>query len=157
MRFVLVGGALALASLSAAAQPEITVRSLLAEMADLERLTRAPNPAYITRQSSSYDRNAKSPSENWFANGDYGQYVRVEHRQGRDEYVMADLKGPGAVVRIWSANPQGTLRIYVDGNQLPELIANMEDLLSGKHLDFPPPFSHRLSGGANLYYPIPYR
>jgi hypothetical protein len=140
----------------AQAAPAVSVRSLLTEMSDLRRLSVAPNPPYVAKQASSYDRKSKSPSDNWFANADYGNYIRVEHRQGRDEYVMADVNGPGAVTRIWSANPQGTLRIYIDGNELPELIANMEDLLSGKHLDFPPPFAHRLSGGANLYYPIPY-
>ena len=29
---------------------------------------------------------------------------------------MMKAEGPGALVRIWSANPVGTLRIYVDGN-----------------------------------------
>lgn len=138
---------------------EVSVRSLLLEMSDLTRLARAPDPAYVTRQASSYDRASKSPADAaaWFGNKDYGNYLRVERRQGRDEYVMADLKGPGAVMRIWSANPQGTLRIYVDGSPDAELVAKMDALLSGELADFPPPFSHRLAGGANLYYPIPYR
>jgi hypothetical protein len=144
--------------IAAAQKADVTVRSLLGQMADLRRLAILPDPPYTVSQASSYDRDAVSPDkENWFANGDFGKFLRVEHIQGRDEYVMADLKGPGAVVRIWSANPQGTIRFYVDGKPLAELIAKMEDLLSGKHPDFPPPFSHRLANGANLYYPIPYQ
>ena len=146
-----------LLALAAPVQGDVSIRSLLAEMPDMRRLASTSSPAYTTRQESSYDRTAKSPEENWFANRDFGNYLRVERRQGRNEHVMAELKGPGAVVRIWSANPQGTIRFYVDGQTLPEFIVNMEDLLSGRHPDFPPPFSGRRSGGANLYYPIPYQ
>jgi len=38
---------------------------------------------------------------------------------GRKEHVMMDIAGPGAIVRIWSANPAGTLRIYLDGAATP--------------------------------------
>ena len=34
---------------------------------------------------------------------------------------MADLTGPGAVVRMWSANPMGTLRMYFDGELKPRI------------------------------------
>ncbi|MEW5883203.1 MAG: glycoside hydrolase family 172 protein [Armatimonadota bacterium] len=139
------------------AAQDVTVRSLLSEMADLGRLSRMSEPAYSNKQASSYDRAGKSPTEDWFANRDFGQFVRTERKLGRNEYVMADLKGPGAVVRIWSANPQGTLRFYFDGKELPELVVPMRELLGGAHPDFPPPFSGVRGAGANLYYPIPYR
>ncbi|MER3413422.1 MAG: hypothetical protein C4341_04135 [Armatimonadota bacterium] len=88
-----------------------------------------PKPACVTKQASSYDRANKSPTEEWFANRDFGQFVRVERRPGRNEYVLADLQGPGAVVRIWSANPKGTIRFYLDGKDLPELVVPMRELL----------------------------
>ncbi|GIV02382.1 MAG: hypothetical protein KatS3mg015_1212 [Fimbriimonadales bacterium] len=135
---------------------EVTVRSLLAEMTDLDRLMQMPEPSYRTAQSSSYDRASKSPAEGWFANQDYGHFLRVERKPGRNEYVMADLKGPGAVMRIWSPNPQGTLRFYFDGEDLPELIVPMKELLSGGHPDFPPPFSGMRAAAGTLYYPFPY-
>lgn len=141
----------------ASSPSEVTVRSFLSEMADLERIARTPTPAYVTKQASSYDRASKSPAEEWFANRDFGQFLRVERKPGRNEYVLADLRGPGAVVRIWSANPQGTIRFYFDNKDLPELVVPMLDLLGGKHPDFPPPFSGVRGAGANLYYPIPYR
>ncbi len=75
--------------------------SLLDQMTDLAGLASFPNPSYTCKQFSSYDRKAKSPDQDWFANGDAGQYLRVEDRSGRKEYVMMDAKGPGAVVRIW--------------------------------------------------------
>ncbi|MFN8140383.1 MAG: glycoside hydrolase family 172 protein [Fimbriimonadales bacterium] len=142
------------AALTCSAQ--VTIRSLLLEMDDLSRLSRLPNPPYTTAQSSSFDRASKSPLQDWFANADYGKFLRSERSIGRTEYVMADLKGPGAVVRIWSANPQGYLRIYVDGKELPELVTPFADLTKTQHPDFPAPFSGMHSHGCNLYYPIPY-
>ncbi len=142
---------------AASAASEVSIRSLLLEMPDLERLAHVSKPAYTMAQASSYDRAAKSPTENWFANADWGQFLRVERRQGHNEYVMADLKGPGAVMRIWSANPAGTLRIYVDGQELPELIIPFSDLLGSKNPDFPPPFTGVHGQGWNCYYPIPYQ
>jgi len=56
----------------------VTTRALLTDMIDLAGMAQFPSPPYTCRQFSSYDRAAKSPSENWFANGDCGQYLRVE-------------------------------------------------------------------------------
>ena len=58
---------------------------------------------------SSWDRNSKT---HWGANGDAGQYLRVEPN---GEAVMMDIDGPGVIYRIWSANPMGKIRIYLDG------------------------------------------
>lgn len=134
----------------------ITTKSLLAEMTDLAGLAEFPSPAYTCKQFSSYDRAARSPAENWFANGDCGQYLRVEERDGRKEHVMMDTDGPGAIVRIWSANPAGTLRIYLDGSAQPALEAKMDVLLGGKYPGLPRPIAGEYSKGWNLYFPIPY-
>src|SRR5262245_45602494 len=65
---------LALSAAGGAAAGEITLRGLLEEMVDLERLAELPDPPFTTRQSSSYDRASKSPDqgEAWFANADQG-------------------------------------------------------------------------------------
>jgi hypothetical protein len=125
-------------------------------MTDLAGMAEFPSPAYTCKQFSSYDRAAKSPTENWFANGDCGQYLRVEERDGRKEHVMMDTAGPGAIVRIWSANPAGTLRIYLDGDARPALEAKMDVLLGGKYPGLPRPIAGEYSKGWNLYFPIPY-
>lgn len=123
-------------------------------MYDLDRL--AWPAEYTMAQASSYDRAAKSPTENWFANGDNGQYLRTEEHEGRKEHVMADLKGPGSVMRIWSANPGGQVRFYFDGEEKPRLEANLSDLLHGKVAGLGEPFSYEAARGCNLYYPLPY-
>jgi len=134
----------------------ITTKSLVAEMTDLAGMAEFPSPPYTCKQFSSYDRAARSPTENWFANGDCGQYLRVEERDGRKEHVMMDTDGPGAIVRIWSANPAGTLRIYLDGAAQPALEAKMDVLLGGKYPGLPRPIAGEYSKGWNLYFPIPY-
>ncbi|MFG0331461.1 MAG: glycoside hydrolase family 172 protein [Phycisphaerales bacterium] len=140
-----------------AAAQSVTLESLLDEMIDREAMTRFPYPPYETAQASSYDRESTSPddSESWFANRDADQFERVEERDGRTEFVMLDVSGPGAVVRIWSANPAGTLRIYLDNADEPALEQSMQDLLSGKGV-FEGPLSAVRSRGWNLYVPIPF-
>lgn len=141
---------------SAAETKPVTTASILEEMTDLGRMAEFPSPAYTCKQFSSYDRKSKSPTEDWFANDDVGQYLRTEDRAGRKEHVMMDAAGPGAVVRIWSANPAGTIRIYLDGAEQPALEAPMTDLLGGKFAGLPRPIAGEYSKGWNLYFPIAY-
>jgi hypothetical protein len=139
----------------------ITVSGLLKQMTDLTWLTARPQPYFKMAQVSSYDRASTSPSDpkTWFANADAGQYLSKSEHDGITEYVMADLKGPGAVVRIWSANPDGLLRFYFDGESTPRFRAKTADLLNGKVAPFGMPFSYpssTASNGCNLYFPFPY-
>lgn len=136
----------------------ITIESLLNDMTDLARLACLPSPPYTTRQSSSYNRQSKTPddAEGWFANRDRGHYLREERVGDRTEYVMMDADGPGAIVRIWSADPGGTLRIYLDGSSDAAVEKPMDDLLGGRVAGFPEPIAGTRSRGWNLYFPIPY-
>lgn len=102
---------------------------------------------FISGQASSHDR-----SGNPFANEDWGKFVRIEGQ----EKVLADLKGPGAITHIWSANPTGKIRFYFDGSPKPLIQSNTKELLSGKHPFFLPPWSYTAARGTNFYAPIPY-
>jgi len=154
---------------SAVAQPErapdpgqlVSLETLLTEMTDRALLSRLPRPAYTCKQFSSYDRASVTPSDpaTWFANNDVNHFLRTEDvplAEGgtRKEWVMADMPGPGAVVRFWSANPKGTLRVYLDGSATPAIVGPMTEWLGG--VAVPPPLSHEASKGWNLYMPIPY-
>lgn len=160
MRLFLFAGLLLLFGFGKA--QEISFQSLMQEMVHREASARFPSPAYTCKQFSSYDRASTSPEkrETWFANGDAGHYLRVEENAGRKEYVMMDAPGPGAVVRIWSANPNGTLRVYLDGSEQPVIEAPMGDILTGKwrvgEVEIGQPFGAARSRGTNLYLPIPY-
>ena len=145
---------------SGCATPRVTTQTLLVQMTDLQSLAEYPNPPFICRQFSSYDRKSTTPddqtTEGWFANYDCGQYLRVEENNGRQEYVMMDTDGPGAIVRIWSANPKGTLRIYLDQMDQPVIEAPMTELLGGEFAGIPKPIAGERSRGWNCYLPMPY-
>ena len=153
--FGLIGLSVAATLLSGCAAA-VTTSSLLAEMTDLERMAEFPDPPFTCKQFSSYDRAARSPDENWFANADCGQYLRVEEVGDHKEYVMMDADGPGAVVRIWSANPSGTLRVYLDHSQKPAIEAPLKEYLGGDYTGMPGPIAGSCSKGWNSYFPIPY-
>src|SRR5262245_49851616 len=153
---------IAVAPHAATAAEPVSLQSLLREMTDRDAVARFPDPAYTCRQYSSYDRRSTSPEDaaGWFANDDVGQFIRTEDVGNRREFVMMDADGPGAVVRIWSANPAGTLRIYLDGSPGPAIEARLDEVLGGKWkaggVTVGEPFAGEHSRGWNLYLPIPY-
>ena len=138
----------------------VTLVSLLNEMTDFYELMLTPEPNYKCVQFSSYDRRSTDPNNktetNWFANSDIGNFIRIETNNGKVEYVMADVDGPGAVVRIWSANSPGTIRIYLDNSLEPEIEISMKKWLSGEDKRFPPPIAGARGIGKNSYMPIPF-
>lgn len=159
---LLLLGSLPSASPGQAAEPgkAVTVEDLLGRMVDLRWLTTPPAEGERTVQFSSYDRASKIKNGelvNRFANGDRGHYLRVEKgADGAEEFVLADAEGPGYVSRIWSANPDGELRIYIDGAEKPVLAADFPKLTNGEIEPFTAPFGHDASRGRNLYFPFPF-
>jgi hypothetical protein len=160
MRRVLFVSALVALTAARVLGQQVTCDALLKELADPAAITRYPNPPFLLKQSSSYDRASVSSSdaEKWFANADAGQFLRVDQRDGRQESVMLDAEGPGAVVRIWSPNPKGTLRVYLDGAEHPAIEAPMAALLDGSTFfggrNANAAFAAELSRGWNLFVPI---
>ncbi len=151
----------------------ITLGSLLKEMRSRESVVRWPIPEYTNKQFSSYDRKAKTPdSKDWFSNGDWSQFIRLEKRTENGtvkiEHVMFDAQGPGAIVRIWSASgelatlKEGILRIYIDDQKQPVIKGSPVEILSGEYLA-KEPLAMALSKDVEekrksrlLYFPIPY-
>ncbi|HLO99916.1 MAG TPA: DUF2961 domain-containing protein, partial [Fimbriimonas sp.] len=137
-------------------QSAVSTQSLAAQV---HSLSAAPSPAFTAAQASSYDRASTKPGDDsWFANGDWGKYLRQEGK----EFVMADLQGPGAITRIWSANPKGTLRIYFDGEKEARIAVKMatwvEELKAAfaDRPDFADEFAFWADRGWNVYLPMPY-
>ncbi|MGL6227387.1 MAG: DUF2961 domain-containing protein [Thermoguttaceae bacterium] len=136
----------------------VNLSSLLEEMVNRNSIYQFPDPAYTCKQASSYDRGSKGPDQpGWFANGDASQFVRTERNGRRQEWVLMDEDGPGAIVRWWITAPHYlvTFRIYIDGNEKPAMEAKIGDLIGGDYLVGPPLSSPR-ANGRNLYLPIPY-
>lgn len=147
---------------------KITIQTLLEEMVSREAIAKLPVSAYKNLQASSYDRHTISREQGWHANGDRSYFVNIEEKEdGRFEHVMMDVQGPGAIVRWWSVTSNlslldGTLRIYMDGDNIPTFSGTLENLIGG---DFfaPAPLSMELASGSdkekrgrNLYLPIPF-
>ena len=146
------------AAAKAPAPTVITVRSLLKEMADFEILAQRPRPFFKQAMASSYSRESHKGGEAWFDNRDVGQYERTEMNAGRKEHVLADLRGPGAITRFWSANPDlaNAVRFYFDGEARPRLEIPLSSLFTGRTPPWGPEFSYISGTGGNLYYPIPF-
>lgn len=138
------------------AQETVSLDTLLHEMLDRESLLSDPGE-FTCRQFSSFDRAAKSPEENWFANADTAQFLRTEERNGRTEWVLMDVQGPGAVVRWWITAPhyKNRLYIYVDGASEPTFAGKVDELVGGAFF-CGAPLSQETARGRNLYLPIPY-
>lgn len=133
----------------------VSLASLLDEMTDRAAITKFPN--YSCKQASSYDRAAKSPDDNWFANGDASQFLREEKNGDRTEWVLMEAEGPGAIVRWWITGPhyKNSFYIYIDGAAEPSFSGNIGDIVGGTALA-EAPLSEETSRGRNLYLPIPY-
>ena len=139
---------------------QVTTKTMLDDMVSLEKLARSFPDGTKMVQFSSYDRKSDGTDKtniSWWANADIGQYIRGEKTSRGYEYVMAEHNGPGAIVRMWSANPGGRLwRIYIDGADEPEIEFSGKDLLGGEVKPWGKAFSERRAMGANFIFPIPF-
>lgn len=154
--------------ISSCAKNEVTLETLMNEMTNRENLARFPSPAFTLKQFSSYDRATTQPGDStWFANWDRSMFIRIEENKDRQEYVMFDAEGPGAVVRFWMTfagenSGRGIMRIYFDGEDNPTIEGTAFDILSGELLTgFPlaasvSELTRYENRGHNLYLPLPY-
>jgi hypothetical protein len=165
-RSLAAAAALVLASLLTAAQAdqELTYPDLVGRLTDLARLATLPDRGETCAQWSSYDRASRYDEKTgkyvaWDANGDGNGVIRTEG----DRVVMAEMKGPGCIWRIWSAAPgPGHVKIYLDGQPEPVIDMPFAHYFDGKHAPLAyPALSYNLaevhSSGQNLFVPIPYQ
>lgn len=143
-----------------AAQQNLTYLDLVKRLTDLEALAVLPAPGETCAQWSSYDRASKYDTATgkylkWDANGDGGGYIRKEG----DQFVFAEMEGPGVIWRIWSARPeQGHVRIYLDGASDPVVDLPFIGYFDRKNEPFTRgALVHTVAMGWNNYVPIPYQ
>jgi len=145
---------------------EVTFQSLLKEMTNREAFTRFDD-SFTVKQESSYDRRSVSiGAPGWYENADWGGLVRIEENDGRQEKVLFDQKGPGAVTRFWTTtgDKRGIMRFYFDGEEQASVVIDGFDVtkfplelnrgLAVKH----PLYNEdpAATGGTTLFLPIPY-
>jgi len=128
-------------------------------MLDRSLIAEYPEPAFVCRQASSYNRHSITPDRpDWFTGGDFDQFYGCDHVEGRKEWIMLDAAGPGVVTRWWQTQYRGTgtIRIYLDRAKEPLFKGTGDELVAGEAIAGPPLAANR-GGGRNLYLPIPFR
>ncbi len=121
--------AVALVVASAGFAEPLTTGTLVEQMIDMHRLAEFPAPYYKTVQFSSYDHRSTVPGgPDWFANSDgFGQepipnfeaVIAEPDANGIGEYLVCDVEGPGAIVRVWTARSEGAVKVFLDGAETP--------------------------------------
>jgi hypothetical protein len=122
------------------------------ELIELRSLAVLPPAGETCKQFSSFDR-ASLDDDGWRANDDHGHFLR-DDPEGK---VLAEMDGPGVIHRIWSANPEGKVKIFIDGADNPVVAMDFGELFKGKRYPFVDPLVGVRAGGANCYVPIPYQ
>lgn len=98
---------------------------------------------------SSYDRTGGNDD------GFSGKYSFVRKEAG--VVVLAELKGPGVIHRLWTPTPsEDVLEFLFDGNSEPAISIKYRDLFLEKDPRFPAPLTGFGAGGYYCYVPVPY-
>lgn len=133
------------------ALPAFSQIGIYEELMSLSRLDLLPqyrNNSDIN-QISSYD--TTGGNDDGFS-GKYS-YLRKEN----DGLVIADLKGPGIINRIWTPTPsEDTIQFFFDGEIRPRINIKFTDLFTGDIYPFSRPVVGNEVGGYYCYLPIPY-
>ena len=143
-----------------AAAQQIDLGILLEQMIDRARIAEFPNPEFLCKQCSSYNRESVAPDKpGWFANADSSYFSGCEDIDDRREWIMMDVDGPGAVVRWWLTQQkfEGTIRIYLDNSDEPVYAATADKLVGGDVITGKPLSNVVGWNGRNLYLPIPFK
>jgi hypothetical protein len=135
------------------ADDTVSVASLLRQETDFTTLPMHRN--WRTNLASSHDPTG--------GNADAQQFLSFKNGRA----VLADLKGPGAIVRFWStavynkpngqltSDPSGQLKIYLDDNPTPVIDEPFADFFD-QHAPFVQPLTDHYGAATISYLPIPY-
>ncbi len=103
----------------------------------------------VVEQISSYDTTGGNND------GFSGMYSYLRKEDGK--LVLADLKGPGVINRIWTPTPsEDTIEFFFDNEPEPRIRIRFSDLFSGEVYPFIHPVVGNEVGGYYCYVPIPF-
>jgi hypothetical protein len=125
----------------------ITTETLFLEMIDMAGLTYFPEPSFRTVQFSSFDHRSNLPGgPDWFANSDgfggepipnFEEVIREPGEDGIGEYLIADVQGPGAIVRLWTAAIIGQIKLFLDDQIDPLYDGPAQEFFQKTYDNFP--------------------
>lgn len=131
---------------STSTEPMRAWRSFVSDLTNTLRIARMDIGG--TRILTTYDRSGGNDDFNYFpANSSAPGWV-----------ILADLKGPGVVRRLWTTGVDfgHPIRIYFDGEKTPRLSGKIEDLL-GRTPPFEAPLAQYLNQCWWSYVPLTYQ
>ncbi|MFZ9881871.1 MAG: hypothetical protein ACO3QC_10770, partial [Phycisphaerales bacterium] len=161
------GGAVAARDAQAA---QVTLGSLLAEFADPLVHARGGGESWTPFLVTSRDPASTDPRDpaRWFSENDAGFAVRFERVGDRNEWILADVQGPGAITRIVlpfePSVADATIRVRIDGAAEPVLAIPLAET-AGPTPPFPRPFCETIgiardgaldTGALTLRLPVPF-
>ncbi len=139
-------------NVSSAETRSLSYGDVVSRLYDMKVLATKPQAGEKSGSFSSGDRKARYNEqtglyENWYANADNDGVVASDG-------TFLDLKGPGVIWRIWSAQPrQGKIEFYVDGAATPTFVTPFHSLFTENEKEFPQ-LSHVKARGWNTFIPI---
>jgi len=132
--------------------------SLLSDATELQALARPVEPGTASRMFSSCSDTGKVMLAHLAprATGDldHGFFAEIKDTPKGVIATIGEFNGPGVVTWVWSANPIGTLLIYIDNQKKPALQMPFADFLAGNFLPVSSPYASLTSFGHNLHFPI---
>ena len=131
----------------AKSEDKIDITSLLRNLVDVDAFAR--NPGGSARLISTYDQNG--------GNNDGAFWALTGGIDSDGVCVVADIKGPGCVTRIWQTSvPADKWLFYFDGEENPRIEVTDTELF-GESDRFPKPLCGNVSEGRYCYMPIPFK
>ena len=118
----------------------------------LHRLDFLPQFTQATQTASVSSHDRTGGNDDGFS-GSYS-FIRKES----DGLVIADLKGPGVIYRIWTPTPtDDIMEFYFDDEGKPRISIKFRDLFTGVSFPFVRPIVGFGAGGFYSYLPLPYQ
>jgi hypothetical protein len=115
----------------------------------IENLARS-RPFVKVGSFSSYDRTGGNDD------GFSGKYSFI--RKEGDALVIAELKGPGVITRIWTPTPNdSSMEFFFDGENTPRLVLPFRAIFGGDRPPFLAPLAGSGGGGFYSYVPLPFQ
>jgi hypothetical protein len=143
---------------SYAEKPGVSWASVLRETFDLKTLTSPVMPYEKSVHFSSSATTGRVILANLapeiLGDMDHGFFLDVKQSDAGVDATLAETTGAGMVTWIWSANPTGILRLFIDNRDTPVMEVPFAHFIDGSFLPHSWPFAAVTANGHNLHFPI---
>lgn len=140
------------------AQSGVSWASMLSDAVDLRALASPVAAGASSRMFSSCSDTGKVMLANLApqisGDMDHGFFTEVVEDTKGIRATLGEFDGPGAVTWVWSANPVGTVGLFIDNHDTPALEMPFKAFLAGRFLPTRAPYASVTSLGHNLHFPI---